>query len=107
VHVQPAERHRAQQLEGDADDPQVWLRVELLELSAEQRGGGAPVLGVRVPGAAGELGGSERAAPKAFEDRFDHGSVAIWRKPWTFSDISDGKFPELVPLRPSAAGIHS
>jgi hypothetical protein len=73
AYAQLPKRYGPQQLERDAHDAQVRLRLESFELAGEQRGGRAAVLGVRVPGAAGELGGVVGAWAEAVEDRVWHG----------------------------------
>ena len=57
-----ADRHRAQDLEGDPADLELLGLRQPLDLAAEQRRGRPGVLGARVPGPAGQLGGAEAVA---------------------------------------------
>ena len=54
---QMPDRHRPEDLEGDAADVELGGILEALDRVAEQRRRRARVLGVRIPGAAGQLGG--------------------------------------------------
>ena len=74
--MQFAEWHGAQQLVGDAGDPEIGLRLETFELAAEQCGGRPAVLGVGIPGSAGEFGCPEGVVA-AFEDGVRHDGQAI------------------------------
>jgi hypothetical protein len=56
------DRHRAQDLEGEAADLEVVRVLERLDLAADQRRRRPGVLGARIPGTAGQLGGPEAVA---------------------------------------------
>jgi hypothetical protein len=76
LHRQRLERHRAQDLAGDPPQAHVRARLAALDRAAEQGGGRAGVLGVRVPRAAGGGCGTEAVAV-LLEEGFGHAQAPI------------------------------
>jgi hypothetical protein len=82
LDLQPADRNRAQDLVGHPPNLRGQTLAaahpalaEAFELAADQRGGGARVLGVRIPGPLGQLGGHVEVAVRLVEG-LRHGAAS-------------------------------